>query len=310
MSEPAVALAYRHCEQITRSQARNFCYGIRLLPPRKRDAMCALYAMARRVDDAGDDANSLAGPGAAAAGTADGTDQDGRLTALSGIRSSLGTLEGSLAGRPGAVVPPGDPVLLALADAARHYPLPREALSELVEGCEWHVQGRSYETIDDLVEYCRRVAGTIGRLSLAIYGSTDDALAAPLADALGVALQLTNILRDVREDLEVMGRVYLPRADRERFGVGPRLEGDKEDLMALICFESARAAEWYERGLPLLSLLDQRSRACTAAMAGIYRHLLDRIRARPDAPLTGRLSLPVLEKARVAAGALRRGVAA
>lgn len=307
MSEPAIALAYRHCEQITRSQARNFYYGIRLLPPHKRDAMCALYAMARRVDDAGDDTPAPSGTGPAPDGTGR---QDLRLATLSGIRSSLLALQGSVAGQPGAVVPPGDPVLVALADAARHFPLPLEALSELVEGCEWDVQGRTYDTMDDLVEYCRRVAGSIGRLSLSIYGSTDHALAGPLADALGVALQLTNILRDVREDLEVMGRVYLPRVDRERFGIGPRLEGSRDDLMALICFESARAVEWYERGLPLLSLLDQRSRACTAAMAGIYRHLLDRIRARPDAPLAGRLSLPVLEKARVAAGALMRGAPA
>ncbi len=136
MSEPAITLAYRHCEQITRSQARNFYYGIRLLPPQKRHAMCALYAMARRVDDAGDDTTGVSATGTAAEAPGG---QDGRLATLAGIRSTLRTLEGSLAGRPGAVVPPGDPVLLALADAARHFPLPLEALSELVEGCEWDV---------------------------------------------------------------------------------------------------------------------------------------------------------------------------
>ncbi len=310
MNEAAISLAYRHCEEITRTRARNFYYGIRLLPQRKRAAMCALYAMARRVDDAGDDTGTGPLPAGAAPGR-DGPDEpDSRLVSLEAIRSSLEVLRQVADGRPGAVVPPGDPVLTALADTMRHFPVDVDTLLELVEGCEWDVQGRSYDTADELVEYCRRVAGSIGRLSLAIYGSTDDALARPLADSLGVALQLTNILRDVREDLEVMGRVYLPREDRERFGVGPHLEGRQEDLMALVCFESARAAEWYERGLPLLSLLDQRSRACTAAMAGIYRRLLERVRSRPDAPLRTRVALPATEKARVAVLALARGVAA
>jgi phytoene synthase len=111
-------------------------------------------------------------------------------------------------------------------------------------------------------------------------------------------------LRDVVEDRDVMGRVYLPREDLERFGVGPVLEGSRDDLMALICFESGRAVEWYERGLPLLPLLDRRSRACTATMAGIYRRLLDKIRIGPDQVLCRRVSLSASEKAGVTALAL------
>ncbi|MGH9106678.1 MAG: phytoene/squalene synthase family protein [Acidimicrobiales bacterium] len=289
-ADAALSLAYSHCERITRSRARNFYYGIRLLPPRKRAAMCALYAMARRIDDVGDDLYREAATSS-------------RLSALAQVRGSLAMVAKAATERS-VSAPPGDPVLMALVDAARQFPLPVAALEELVEGCEWDLAGRQYDNFDHLVEYCRRVAGTIGRLSLAIYGSADDQLAEPLADALGVALQLTNILRDLAEDRDLMGRVYLPREDLERFGVGPHLEGSTDDLMALVCFESARAAQWYERGMPLLHLLDHRSRACTAAMAGIYRRLLDKIRSRPDAVMWRRVGLSAGEKAAVAALAL------
>jgi phytoene synthase len=310
LTDAAVALAYKHCETITRCRARNFYYGIRLLPPRKRAAMCALYAMARRIDDIGDD---LYGTGTPSGGSGTAAQAAapvaGRLAALDEVRASLAMLDGNPATGPVGPVPPGDPVLTALADVAREFPLPVSALAELVEGCEWDITGRRYESFEELVAYCRRVAGTIGRLSLSIYGSSDKAAAEPLADALGVALQLTNILRDVIEDRDVMGRVYLPHQDLERFGVGGDLQGDEDDVMALICFETGRAAEWYERGLPLLGLLDKRSGACTAAMAGIYRRLLDKIRVRPEAVLRGRVSLSASEKMTVAALALARALA-
>lgn len=296
MTNGAVALAYRHCEEITRSRARNFYYGIRLLPPAKRTAMCALYAMARRIDDVGDGPRAGAGEAPAWA-------------ALEAVRRSIELLDGAGKGAELSAAPPGDPLLIALADATDRYDLPLSAFGELVEGCEWDLAGRQYQTFDDLVEYCRRVAGTIGRLSLAIYGPADYEAAAPLADALGVALQLTNILRDLLEDRDVMGRVYLPREDLERFGVSPALEGRPEDLMGLICFETGRAAEWYERGLALLPLLDRRSRACTAAMAGIYHRLLARIRSHPDCVLRERVCLSPAQKLGVAAISLARGAA-
>jgi phytoene synthase len=252
--------------------------------------MCALYAMARRIDDIGD------GPG------------DNRLHALGEVRTSLELLAKATAeGTPAVAAPPGDPVLTALADTARQFPVPISAFLDLVEGCEWDIAGRRYRSFPELVEYCRRVAGTIGRLSLAVYGSSDGPAAEPLADALGVGLQLTNILRDLIEDRDEMGRVYLPSEDLARFDVGAGLTGRRDDLVALICFETGRAVEWYERGAALLPLLDKRSRACTAAMTGIYRRLLDKIRGDPEAVLHRRLSLSSAEKLAVAARAMATG---
>jgi phytoene synthase len=258
--------------------------------------MCALYAMARRIDDVGD---SLAS-----------APSDGRLTALREVQVSLELLaKATNDGAPGRAAPPGDPVLIALADTLRQFPLPMGAFMDLVEGCEWDIAGRRYQTFAELTEYCHRVAGSIGRLSVAIYGPTDSEAAGPLADALGVGLQLTNILRDLVEDRDVMGRVYLPAEDLARFGVGADLGGQPDDLMALICFETGRAVEWYEQGLALLPLLDRRSRACTAAMAGIYRRLLDKIRVAPGAVLAQRIGLSPAEKVTVAARALATGAA-
>jgi phytoene synthase len=283
-----VAEAYARCEAITAEQARNFSYGIRLLPHDKRQAMSALYAMARRIDDVGD-GNAPA---------------EQKLTDLASIRKDLAAIASG-----SDTQAEDDPVLVALADSARRFALPMTALDELVDGCEMDVIGATYRTFDDLVGYCRRVAGTVGRLSLAVYGSSDHERAVPLADALGVALQITNILRDIVEDHEVMGRVYLPEEDRERFGIGPGLDGPRDRLVALILYESARAEQWYDEGLKLLPLLDRRSRACTAAMAGIYRRLLTRIQHDPEAVLRGRISLSGAQKAAIAARALTRGAA-
>ncbi len=286
--ESAVDEAYDRCEAITAAEARNFSYGIKLLPPAKRRAMSALYALARRIDDIGD--------GTAAAAQ--------KHEALVQVRHDVAELPGDLS-RWTAV---GDPVMIAVSDVSRVWALPITAIEQLIDGCEMDVDGTRYETFDDLVGYCRLVAGTVGRLSLAIYGGADTVRANSLADDLGVALQITNILRDVVEDRE-MGRVYLPVADLARFGLGPDLEGDEDDLVALIAYESARAEEWYGRGLELLPLLDRRSRAATAAMAGIYRRLLTSIRRDPRAVLRGRMSLPAWQKSGVAVRALALGQA-
>jgi phytoene synthase len=282
---PTVEEAYDRCEEITRTEARNFSYGIRLLHAPERRAMSALYAVARRIDDIGD---------------GDG-DAPAKLAALTGVRHDLSAIVAD----PGAAG--CDPVLVALADTARRYPIPMSALHELVDGCQMDVEGATYTSFDDLVGYCRRVAGTVGRLSLGVYGCADRAAAEPLADALGVALQVTNILRDIVEDRDTMGRVYLPAEDLERFGVDPGVHGPIDGVTALVAFEAGRAEEWYDRGLDLLPLLDRRSRACTAAMAGIYRRLLTRIQRHPAGVLEGRLSLPAHEKARAALRGLTRG---
>ncbi|MFG1850203.1 presqualene diphosphate synthase HpnD [Actinomadura geliboluensis] len=276
--------AYRHCENIVRTQARNFSYGIRLLPPPKRRALSAVYAFARRIDDIGDDHDA---PPAT------------RLARLAAERERLAD----------AAAHPSDPVLVALSDAAHRHPIPLEAFGELIDGCEADVRGATYDTFDDLLWYCRCVAGAVGRLSLGVFGTSDPGTAVPRADALGVALQLTNILRDVRED-GLSGRVYLPAKDLVRFGCtlerdgSGRLTDDPGRLAGLIRFEANRAEEWYATGLQLLPMLDRRSSACAGAMAGIYRHLLRRIKADPLTALDTRTSLPTWEKAAVSAMAM------
>ena len=273
--------AYDRCEEITRHEAKNFAYGIRLLAPDRRRAMAALYALARRVDDIGD-------------GDAPIPD---KLEQLGAVRICLADLVG---GRVDA----DDPVLVALADAAQRYPIPLAAFGELVDGCEMDCRQSTYETFSELETYCRCVAGSIGRLSLGVFGTARREAAEQLADTLGVALQITNILRDVVEDRTTMGRVYLPQEDLAHFGCEPDGTGSTEAMSALIRFEAARARERYVEGLQLLDLLDHRSRACVAAMAGIYRRLLVRIEADPSAVLVRRVSLPTWEKAWVAARSL------
>jgi phytoene synthase len=285
---PAVLAAYRECERITGEQARNFAWGIRLLTTPKRRALSAVYAFARRVDDIGDgdlpDAEKL------------------RLLAEARVAVS----------RPGDF--PDDPVLVALADAAGRLPIPLDAFGELVDGCEMDVQGETYDSLDDLAVYCRCVAGSIGRLSLGVFNpaATDAvtiARTADLANTLGIALQLTNILRDIREDLG-NGRIYLPRKDLELFGVTLTRQADGTldpcdgALAELIRFEAARAWGYYDRGLQLLPLLDRRSAACCAALAGLYHELLARIAADPRLVMRGRTSLPTRDKLSIAAKSL------
>ena len=165
------------------------------------------------------------------------------------------------------------------------------------------MHGASYETFEDLVVYCRHVAGSIGRLCLAIFGVEDRETAIPLADDLGVAMQLTNILRDVREDGE-RGRVYLPAEDLRRFGVDDPATAPVAALAELIRFEAARNREWFARGLVLADLLDSRSSSCLLAMTGIYRGILERIERQPTEILERRISVPVWEKAWLAARSL------
>jgi phytoene synthase len=276
--------AYRECERITWTQARNFAYGIRLLPPAKRRGLAVIYAFARRIDDIGD-------------GTLPGQEQDmpaeEKIAALEQARQSVLDLSD----------PGDDPVLLALADTARNFPVPMAAFGELIDGCVADVRGTSYETFEDLHHYCRCVAGSIGRLSLGIFGTNGDPeKASELADSLGVALQLTNILRDIRED-HANGRVYLPAEDLAKFDVDLASPGPSQ-FTRLVEFEAERARDWYVTGWQLLPMLDRRSAACTGAMAGIYRKLLERIAAQPAAVLSSRVSLSTGEKAMVALRAL------
>lgn len=229
----------------------SFYYGIRLLPRERREALFAVYELARRIDD-----------------IADGDlPDDEKLRLLAQERAAL---------------PPGP-------------------WHDLIDGAEMDVRGAIYETFDDLLVYARRVGGSIGRLSVDVFGTIDRARAEPLADDLGVALQLTNVLRDVREDL-ARGRVYIPREDLERFGV--TLDPAAGPVGELVRFEARRAEEWFGRGLGVLPLLDRPSAAAVSAMAGIYRRLLRRIEEEPESVLERRVSLPAWEKGWLAARSL------
>jgi len=275
--------AWATCEEITRTEARNFYYGIRLLPPPKRTALCALYALARRIDDIGDGDLPLAE----------------KQAALAEVRKDLGRLESS-----------DDPVMVAVGDAARRFPVPLEAFEELVEGVELDLAEVRVADYEELVRYCRLVAGSVGRLCLSVFGSDTAAPQAPAyADQLGIALQQTNILRDVREDL-TNGRVYLPADELDRFGVELCLDehGALADPQARLAgylrYAAARAEDWYALGRRLLPHLDRRSASSCRAMAGIYHRLLVRIEADPTVVYDRRLSLGTAEKTRVALASL------
>jgi phytoene synthase len=318
-----LAAAYAACEEITRREARNFSYGIRLLPGPKRAALSAVYALARRIDDIGD------------GDLPEARTFEDKLTALAAVRASVEAMRGG-------VPDPGDPVLVGVHAAARRYPIPLGAFDELVDGVEAdtrmdHVAetmfvgstpgagqsgeaARPHRVFADMEVYCRQVAGSVGRLCLGIFGSRPAAgtrLAGPgtdteavtYADKLGIALQQTNILRDIREDL-ANGRVYLPTDELARFGAELRLDGrgvlaDPDgSLAAYVQFAADRARGWYDDGLKLLPLLDRRSAACAGAMAGIYRRLLEDIAAEPESVFAQRRSLSGRQKLVVAVRAL------
>ena len=270
--------AYEECRRIARASGSSFYAGMRLLPAGRRDALFAVYALARRIDDVA----------------------DGRLDA----GEKLATLR-SLRGELAAIGSSTDPVLVAVADAAAHHPIPLDAFEDLLDGAEADVHGVHHETFAELERYCRQVAGSIGRLALGVFETSDRAAAAPLADDLGVALQLGNILRDLGDDLG-QGRSYLPEEDFARFGCvvhGTAIEGDAELLVA---FAAERALEWLEHGLELVPLLDRRSATCVLAMATSYRLVVERIAGEPALALGPRVSLPPWRKrlllARVLAG--------
>ena len=272
----SVALAYEHCRRVARNAGSSFYAGMRLLPPDRRNALFAVYALARRIDDIADDEGS----------------RDGKLAELGEIRAGMERLDEAV-----------DPVLVALADASSRFPIPVGAFGELVDGAEMDVRGATFATFAELEAYCRCVAGSIGRLSLGVFDCSDRERATPLADELGIALQIGNILRDVSEDAAA-GRVYLPGEDLERFGceaADGRFEGPIE---LVIAFEAERGLRRLRSGLDLVPLIDRRSGSCVLAMAGKYRRLLERIAAEPTLVLQGRLSLRPWEKGLVLARSL------
>jgi 15-cis-phytoene synthase len=261
--------AYAEVERITRSRARNFAYGIMVLPRDKRRAIAAIYAFARRVDDVA----------------------DGDLPADE-KRRALEQLGEALDGPPG-----DDAMLIALADARGRYPIPASALHALVAGGVQDLDQTRYASFDDLVGYCRKVAGAVGIACVAVYGSDD----VERAETLGIALQLINILRDVREDWE-LGRVYLPQDELASFGV---TESDiaaglaTDAWRALMTFQAERARAYLRDGVGLLRSLDSRSSLCVSTFAGLYRATLDRIEERGFDVFDGPPQLSTFTKLRI-----------
>jgi phytoene synthase len=268
--------AYAEVERLTRRRARNFAYGIMVLPRDKRRAIAAIYAFARRVDDVA----------------------DGDLPAAE-KRTRLEGLRGALDASPGE-----DAMLVALADARRRFPIPETSLRALVDGGLQDLQQTRYVDFDELRGYCTKVAGAVGVSCVAVYGSED----IERAETLGIALQLINIIRDVREDWE-LGRVYLPQDELDSFGV---TEDDiashnaSDAWRALMTFQAERARAYLQDGLRLLESLDNRSALCVSTFAGLYRATLDRIEARGFDVFGGPPQLSALTKLRIVGEGLRR----
>jgi 15-cis-phytoene synthase len=280
----ALRASYRFCGVLARREARNFYYAFLLLPGAKRRSMCALYAFLRHTDDLADQ------PAAAF----------DKARALEAWRLELAS---ALAGR--FTVWPGFP---ALANTVVRHSIPRELLEKAIDGVSMDVEPRRFETFDDLADYCYHVASVVGLSCLHIWGyRSEGGKAERLAVSCGIALQLTNIIRDVREDAR-NGRIYLPKEDLVRFGVEPGelTKGGRpsDRVRALLAFESERAYEYYAQANPLTPLVNRVGRPVLQTIVGIYRALLDEIARRDYQVLDGRISLPPWYKLAVALRAL------
>jgi phytoene synthase len=273
--------SYRHCEAVARSRAKNFYYSFLLLPREKRLAMCAVYAFMRECDDLSDEAGAS-------------------LDKLAAWRADM---DRALRGEPTlhAVWP-------AFADAVARYRIPGRYFHEMIDGVSSDLTPRAIRSFDDLYGYCYHVASVVGLTIIHIFGF-EDPRALELAEKCGIAFQLTNILRDVKEDA-LNGRVYLPDEDLTRFTVAPeQLKGNEVagNLAELLRFEGARARAYFDESQPLLELIHRDSRAALWALMEIYRRLLDRIEASGYAVLNGRIRLSKFEKLSIVARAgLRR----
>lgn len=262
--------SYAYCEEVARSRAKNFYYSFLLLPKQKRRAMCAVYAFMRECDDR----------------------SDGPEAALERVLEWRSDLAAAL-----ALGAPDYPVWPAFIDTARRYRIPEAYFQEMLDGVASDFEPRTIGTFDDLYRYCYRVASVVGLTIIHIFGF-EEPRALELAEKCGIAFQLTNILRDVREDAAA-GRVYLPAEELERFGV-PAADLNQPHLTAplraLLEFELGRAREYYSASRPLLKLVHRDSRHALWALMEIYRRLLDRIEAQGYPVLERRVSVPAREK--------------
>lgn len=267
-----VEASYRFCEGVARSQAKNFYVTFLLLSRDQRRAMCAIYAFMRYCDDLSDDA-----------GIAD------RASAIAAWNRDL---ESTLAGAP-----PDNPIWPAFADAVQRYQIPHQYFRDMIAGVSSDLEPRTITTFDDLYHYCYQVASVVGLTIIHIFGfDSPDAL--KLAEKCGIAFQLTNILRDVREDAE-NGRVYWPAEDLTRFGVAPedlRKTTLSPALKQMLTFEAQRARAFYDESAPLIEMVHSGSRASLRALIGIYSRLLDKIVGADYDVLSQRRRVPTAEK--------------
>jgi phytoene synthase len=286
-------MAYSVCRGITRTAAKNFYYAFLVLPKPKRQALCAVYAFMRRCDDITDDSTlTLA-------------ERRAKLEAW------LDALHCAQQGRP-----TDDPVLLALTDAQRRFTIPAGLLDELAMGTAMDIEDDPgnedaspfasalavrYKTFDDLKVYCHRVASVVGLVCIHVFGYRDPA-AEPLAEQCGLAFQLTNIIRDVKEDA-AMGRVYLPKEDLAKFGLSAdQLFASSLDVASfrqLLAFEAARAREFYQSGDDLIPYIAEDSQPALWVLINIYRKLLDKIVRSNYDVFSTKISLTTGEKLRV-----------
>jgi 15-cis-phytoene synthase len=300
-----LTMAYSVCRGITRSKARNFYYAFLVLPKRKRQALSAVYAFMRRCDDLADD------PGLSA---------EERRSKLNAWLDSLHRVQ---QGQPS-----DDPILLALTDAQRRYTIPAGLLDDLALGTAMDVVDAvvdsyaalvssspaaqltiQYQTFEDLKVYCYRVASVVGLVCIHIFGYRDPA-AEPLAEQCGLAFQLTNIIRDVKEDAS-MGRVYLPAEDLAKFNLAATdlllATPDADRFRPLLALEADRAREGYQAGDKLISYISEDSQPALHVLINIYRKLLEKIAERQYDVFSGKISLTVAEKLRILAqGFLQR----
>jgi phytoene synthase len=272
--------SYAHCAQVAKTEARNFYYSFVVLPPEKKAAMCAIYAFMRYSDDLSDD-EAL---------------HNGRGERLERWRSALDL---ALSGEYG-----DSRILPAFHDTVKRYGIPHHLFHELIDGASMDLTLTRYESFDELYRYCYRVASVVGLVCIHVWGFSGDPY--PPAEACGLAFQLTNILRDVKEDAE-RGRIYLPLEDLGRFGVTEQelLSGEPgSGFRSLMQFEAGRARSYYQQALPLIPMLSHEGRATFVIMYRIYRGLLEQIERSNYDVFRTRAQLSSTRKLGIVAGAL------
>ncbi|MDA1036063.1 MAG: presqualene diphosphate synthase HpnD [Chloroflexi bacterium] len=276
MSQQAFAVdlkaAYNECQVITRREARNFYYAFVTLPKQRRRAIYAAYAFGRIADDIADGDGLI----------------ETKTQSLAGLRDSLHT---ALTGNPSG------PVMTALADVATTYDIPEHLFAQIIDGVEMDLTKSRYANFGELREYCYRVASVVGLVSTQIFGYRDEK-AKEYAVDLGLAMQLTNIMRDVKEDAE-RDRVYIPQDEMARFDVTEaQLQAGiiEDNFLALMRFQSERARSYFDSGARLFPLLNPRSRSCAVGLHHLYSSLLDRIEKRGYDVFGERVSLPTWQK--------------